>query len=191
MCAWRKRKLTPVVFSPASLLFGFTFAVVAPGRRVIAARRSLSATKQRRSSRWGSWRASAVYKTSKFAHDSDVWFNTPPKYFKTNKQCLTENQQTKRQRGSAFALDQKLKSEESVWMLIKHVIVEIALRKLSVFMLCRRYLPRSIFMMILVSLWSWFNNASQLHTVKCVGSVTVLFHPPQALTKKCFCGLWF
>lgn len=69
-----------------------------------------------------------------FAHNSDVWFNTLPKYLKPNKQCLTENQQTKQQRLRAFVRDQKLKSEKSVRILIRGFIVEIAFgKKLSVF----------------------------------------------------------
>lgn len=125
------------------------FIVLVSGLYMIAAWRSLSTTKQRQSACWGCRRVSAVCKTSNFAHNSDVWFNTLPKYLKPNKQCLTENQQTKQRRLRAFALDQKLKSEKSVWILIKRLIVEIAFRKkLSVFTFCTGYLPQSIFMLI-------------------------------------------
>lgn len=125
------------------------FVAVVPGLHMTAAWRSLSAMKQRQSSCRGSWRVSAAYKPSNFAHNSDIWFNTLPKYLKPNKQCLTENQQTKQRRLRAFVLDHKLKSEKSGWILIKRLIVGNAFRKkLSVFTFCTRYLPQSIFMLI-------------------------------------------
>lgn len=62
---------------------------------VITAWRSLTPMKQRQSSHWGSCRMHGTNKIFNFVHNSDVWFNSRPKYLKGNTQCLTENQQTK------------------------------------------------------------------------------------------------
>ena len=119
-----------------------------------------------------------------FSHNSDVWFNTLPKYLKPNKQCLTENQQTKRRRLRAFVPDHKPKSEKSVWILIKWLIVEIAFRGRSYQNSCfAQDTCFSLFLWRFKSVWGLDSIMSQLHTVECVGSVTVLYGP-STQTKK-------
>lgn len=147
-----------------------------------AAWRSLSTMKQRQSSFWGSRRAPAAYKPPlpppNFAHNSDVWFNTLPKYLKPNKQCLTENQQTKQRRLRAFVPDHKPKSEKSVWILIKRLIVEIPFRGRSYQNSCfAQDTCFSLFLWRFKSVWRLDSIMSQLHTVECVGSVTILYGP--------------
>lgn len=113
-----------------------------------------------------------------FAHNSDVWFNTLPKYLKPNKQCLTENQQTKQRRLRAFVPDHKPKSEKSVWILIKRLIVEIPFRGRSYQNSCfAQDTCFSLFLWRFKSVWRLDSIMSQLHTVECVGSVTILYGP--------------